>query len=304
MSKRYLQFAIYLVIYTFGAMLLPGCNPEAPWATEDVIIQMKAKTVSAGFAEYSFSTNKEAYYLIACEPVDEEYDPMTHQKQFMMMALDSACASYIHWRNYLLRKGEFNVAPFASHSLQYGNITHFFTGLWPNKEYWVYAFVVNPETLKPIGKLYIDRIRTTEESIMDIHFDYRIKGGWDYIYPLDSANNVYTRFPYIATTRDSLTLAENGFYTDKAIYAHFVLWCAERFFYPEDTKVLYGVHAVNNDGIQSGEIWQEGHTYYTVLSGYDGSFRQTTIYKFVWTGEDCNLYFRDTDSANIVNWWD
>jgi hypothetical protein len=70
------------------------------------------------------------------------------------------------------------------------------------------------------------------------------------------------------------------------------------------TKVIYGVYAVNNDGFNSGEIWQEGHTYYTVVSGYDGSFRQTTIYKFVWTGEDCNLYFRDTDPANIVNQYD
>ena len=56
-----------LLCLSLGAMLLwfSSCNPEAPWATKDVIIQMKAKTVSAGFAEYSFSTNKEAYYLIA-----------------------------------------------------------------------------------------------------------------------------------------------------------------------------------------------------------------------------------------------
>ena len=58
--------------------------------------------------------------------------------------------------------------------------------------------------------------------------------------------------------------------------------------------------AVENDGWSSNEEFTEGQTYYTLISGYDGSFKQTTIYKFKWSGDSCNLYFHDTDSANIV----
>ena len=142
---------------------------------------MSIKTVSAGFIECDFSTNVEAYYLIACVEAVEGENPLDHAKQFMTLALDSANVEYLTWRNKLLKEGEFNIAPFASHSLQYGPVTHFFTGLLPESDYWVYAFVVNPQTLQPAGKLYFERVTTLDESIMDVHFEYRIKGRWDYI---------------------------------------------------------------------------------------------------------------------------
>ena len=288
-------------LWVMGLFLLTSCSPEAKWTTDNVTINMSVTTVSAGFIECSFSTNKEAYYLIAIEPVQEGVNPLEHQKQFMTLALDSAYADYLMWRNRLLKEGEFNIAPFASHTLHYGNTNYFFTGLLFDTEYWVYAFVVNPETLKPTGKLYIERVKTTLESIMDIHFDYRVKGRWDYIYPMDTLGNIYGRFPYISTTLDSLTLAEeDSLYSPEAAALYLYFWCLERFTDPSEADVLYGVHAVENDGYQSSEYWQEGHTYYTAICGYDGSFRQMTIYKFLWTGDSCNYYFRDTDSANIA----
>lgn len=282
------------------SLFLASCNPEAKWETEDVTINMQVTTVSAGFIECSFSTSKEAYYLVSISPVKKDYDPMTHQKQFMMLALDSANVQYLKWRNELLNQGEFNIAPFSSHALQYGAIDYFYTGLLPNQDYWIYAFVVNPETMEPAGKLYLQEITTTKESIMDIHFDYRVKGRWDYIYPVDTLGNIYSRFPYIATTVDSLKLVDSEFGTDSAAVAHFVFWAFERFTDPSKAVVYYGVHSVENDGYQSAENFQAGHIYYTAISGYDGSFRQTTVYKFTWTGETCNLYYHDTDSANIV----
>ena len=150
--RREIKGIIFLAIIIFQISLV-SCSPEAPWETEGVEVRMQQKTVSAGFVEYDFSTNKDAYYLIAiCEPW-EDYNPVANPKQFMQLALDSAYAEYLLWRNDLLRAKEFNVAPFASHSLQYGQITHFFTGLIPDHDYWVYAFPVNPETMQPVGKL-------------------------------------------------------------------------------------------------------------------------------------------------------
>ena len=273
-----------------------SCNPEAPWTTKDVTVAMEIKTVSAGFIECSFSTDKNAYYLIACEPVREGYDPMSHQKQFMTMAIDSANAEYIQWRNHLLQEGEFNVAPFASHALQYGTLNHFFTGLLPEEDYWVYAFVVDPKTLQPAGKLHLERVTTKSESIMDVHFDYRVKGAWDYIYPLDKEGHIQTRFPYVSTTRDSIELSMDSTFVDPKTY--FVFWALNQFLTPEEVRVLYGVSAFLNDGVSTHLQFEEGHTYFTAISGYDGSFKQLTIYRFVWEGSETNLYF--TDSLSLM----
>ena len=300
MSKFHVPCTIYHVLLAFLIVMLSSCNPEARWETEDVELTMVIETVSAGYVECRCESSEEAYFLLAIEPVDETYDPLTHQKQFMTLALDSANVKYIQWRNKLLKEGEIHVAPFASHALQYTSSDHFFTGLMPGKEYWVYAFIVNPETLEPAGKLHIEKVKTTEESIMDIHFDYRVKGRWDYIYPVDSTRKIYNHFPYIATTRDSLSLVVEDLFTDGAAVLYFVFWTIQRFTDPSLANILYGVHAVENNGVESAEKFEEGHTYYTVIGGYDGSFNQTTIYKFTWTGEDCDLYFHDTDSANLV----
>lgn len=328
-TKRMMRFMSVLLTMSF--ILFPSCSPEAIWTTSDVEINMEVVNVSAGFVECKFSTNKEAYYLIACVPAVPGENPMDHAKQFMTLALDSANVEYLAWRNTLLKQGEFSIAPFSSHALQYGSVDHFFTGLLPLKTYWIYAFVVNPSTLQPSGKLYLETVTTAEESLFDIHFDYRIKGRWDYIYPVDTLKKIYARFPYIATTRDSTKLSGelfneisdslmlevetqfNATYAkplreqegDTLAYMYLYLWTMDRFLYPEKADVLYGVKAVENDGYSSSEEWLEGKTYYTLISGYDGSFRQTTIYRFCWTGDSCNMYLRDTDpeclSLNILN---
>ena len=301
MKTNWLRLFI-LVFIPLSLLLTPSCNTESVWTTDDVKVSMSVTTVSAGFIECSFSTDKEAYYLVAIEEARPDYNPLEHQKQFMTLALDSAYSDYLMWRSRLLKEGDFNIAPFASHTLHYGSENYFFTGLWPETTYWIYAFVVNPETLKPTGALYMQTVTTKDESIMDIHFDYRVKGRWDYIYPMDTLHNIYGRFPYIAMTLDSVKLAdEDSLYSQDAAAMYLYFWCLSRFTSPDSTNVLYGVHAVQNDGYQSSEYWEEGHTYYTTICGYDGSFKQMTIYKFVWTGDSCNLYFRDTDPENIAN---
>ena len=109
---------IILVLVPCSLLLTPSCDPEAKWETENVDITIRVECASAGFAVCEFTTSQEAYYLIAIEKIREGYNPMDHQKQFMSMALDSAYAAYLVWRNDLWQKDEFNVAPFASHSLQ------------------------------------------------------------------------------------------------------------------------------------------------------------------------------------------
>lgn len=296
-TKRFRLFP-FLLLITCALLLTPSCSPEAPWNTDDVSVSMNIQTISSGFVECSFSTNKDAYYLIAIMEPWEDYDPIANQKQFMQLALDSAYAEYLFWRNDLLRNKEFNVAPFSSHSLQYGEVNHFFTGLTPEHDYWVFAFPVNPQTMQPAGKLVIEDIQTQMVSVIDIRFDYRVKGEWDYIYPVDTMGNINTRFPYIAITEDSAVIA-NDESCDYDIITYFLNWEVNNFCYPDYADIYYGVKVMENNGEDSHLRFEEGHTYYTGISGFDGLFKWMTIYKFRWT-KDCDLYFHDTDSTNLA----
>ncbi len=279
--------------------MLASCNPEAPWTTKDVTVEMKVKTVSAGFIECEFSTNKEAYYYIAVEQVREDFDPMTQQKQFMTMALNNAYTDYIDWQNALLKAGEFHVAPFSSHVLQYGDVDHFFTGLLTDTKYWLYAFVVNPDKKEPVGKLNLVEVQTTDTSIINIHFAYRVKGSWDYVYPTDSLGNIQAYFPYIACTRDSAQLREESKGLCPSFY--FKWWMLEQYLLSDSVRIFYGVTVSNNDGTDGHIEFEEGHTYYTSIAGYDGDLSQNTIYKFRWNGAKTEYYFVDTHPANIAN---
>jgi hypothetical protein len=172
-------------------------------------------------------------------------------------------------------------------------------------DYWVYAFVVNPDKMTPAGKLYLTKVTTATESVVDVHFDYRVKGLWDYIYPMDAADNIYTRFPYIATTRDSVELRreiEEG-EVPMSPQIYFQLWMLNLFLDPSQAHPHYGVQAIKNDGIDSYLEFEEGHTYYTAIGGFDGSFKQYTLYRFRWEGENTELYLSEEQNIAEENDW-
>ncbi len=289
---------IYILNIVGIVLLFSNCDPEARWETSDVKVEIAVETISAAYVECNFSTNKDAYYLIAISPVDSDVNPMEYQKQFMTLALDSANEEYLYWRSILLQEGEFNIAPFASHALQYGNVTHFFTSLTPDTDYWIYAFVVNPEKMIPTSRLFMTTIRTASASKVDVWFEYRVKGIWDYIYPVDSNKNINSHFPYIATTRDSLILAE----AQQSPQEYFSEWMLDLMEWPQDDDIYYGVKAIKNDGFSSASMtrFEKGHTYYTAIGGFDGGIGNNVIYKFRWENESTEYYFTDTDSTNLV----
>ena len=274
------------------ALCAISCSPEAPWTTRDVQITIDVQQISAGFIECQFSTNKNAYYLVACEPAIEGVNPMEYQKQFMMLALDSANVKYLMWRNQRLKEGEFNVAPFASHALQYGAVHYVFTPLQANTHYWLYAFVVDPDKMEPVGRLNFQNIYTTTGSTVDIHFEYRIKGRWDYIYPLDKNGNIYNAFPYIAITRDSLEIDQSG----DLPTMYFSILYIQNLKNLEEANILYGVKVAENDGFSSPVEFEMGHTYYTYISGMDGSYNHKVLYRFKWYGDSTSYYFKEDAS--------
>ena len=289
-SHSILAMCIGVWLISFAA-----CNPEVAAHTEDVQITIDIEQVSAGFAQVSFSTNKEAFYLISIQPTQEGIDPQKIAKTFMLLSLDSAYVDYLYWRNKQLQQHIPFVADFSSHSLQYGDITHFFTLLQPNTEYWVYAFVVDPTTNKPAGKLFLETITTDSVSRIPLQFEYRIRGYWDYIYPVDSNGEVVSTIPWVCETIDSISIREGGW----RVPGEYFFSRFKNVYYEEYDRILYGIYAHNNDGVGDGTSpthFQEGVTYYTGMAALDAPLvfplprNIYNIYRFTWQGGSTNLY--------------
>ena len=287
--------------------VLAACNPNAVAYTEGVEITIDVEQVSAGFAQVRFSTNKEAFYLISIQPTREDIDPQKIAKTFMLLSLDSAYADYLYWRNKQLQQHIPFVADFPSHSLQYGNIKHFFTLLRPNTEYWVYAFVGDPITNKPAGKLFVETITTDSTSRIPVQFEYRIDGYWDYIYPKDSMGEIISTIPWVGETIDSVSIREGGWNSPGEYFF-------ERFkhVYHEDyERILYGIYAHENNGVSDGTsatYFKEGTTYYTAMAALDAPLKFPlprniyNIYRFTWISETTDTILVPQNSLPVGEW--
>lgn len=304
-SKYSLLAAVCMIIM---GTFCTSCNPEAISYTENVEISMTIEKISAGYVEVKASTNKEAFYLLSIQPVRPNINPQDIAKPFMMLALDSAYLNYLNWRNDKLKVMTPYIADFASHSLQYGSVNHYFNFLTPDTDYWIFAFVVDAKTNKPAGKLYLETIHTKPQSEMYIDFQYRVRGRWDYIYPMDSTGNIISDIPWVGQTVDSLELRKlmpgNG--PDDVPGVYFIKQFTELTAENNHSRVLYGIHAQNN-GAETGSTikgFEIGHTYYTGMAVLDGPIsrhpdeRLFDIYRFTWMGDSTELYFTQINSTN------
>ena len=278
----------FAALCLLAAALTSGCDTEARYKTKNVSLSMEIVRKSCGFIETKFHTDKDAYYDVAVEKVREGVDPQKISSQFMQLSLDYAYKEYINWRYELLYNGEKLVAEFSSHSLQYGDLDYFFTGLEADTDYWIYGFVVDPETNSPTGSLVLETVHTDATSKIKIHFNYRVNDTWDYVYPTDKDGQLTFLIPWLGETADSLTLR------DELKAAAPGRYFAQRFSELRESgkgNILYGMYAHNNDGMGDGTsetLFEEGHTYYTAIASFDGplimegEYRNWNIYKFTW----------------------
>lgn len=283
--------------------IFAACNPDVVAYTEDVEITIDVEQVSAGFAQVRFSTNKEAFYLISIQPTQEGINPHDIAKTFMLLSIDSAYADYLYWRNKQLQQYIPFVADFSSHSLQYGDIKHFFTLLQPSTEYWVYAFVVDPNTNKPAGKLFVETITTDSVSRIPVQFEYRIDGCWDYIYPVDSAGEILSTIPWVGETMDSVSIREGGW----RVPGEYFFDRFKTVYYEEYDRILYGIYAHENNGVGDGTSvtnFEVGKTYYTAMAALDAPLvfplprSIYNVYRFTWMGDSTSLYFTPAESMD------
>lgn len=273
-------------------VMAAACNPEAPYSLKtDTELDLRVEQVSAGFLSVDVTPSRDVYYLVSVEKVVAGIDLDTYQKQFMQLALDSAYTEYIAWRHNLLRQGVpvHQIASFQDHALTYGKADYFAAYLQPDTDYWVYAFVVNPETNKPVTRLFWQTVHTAETSTVYCKFRYRIRDTWDYVYPVDEQGHILSDFPYAGATVDSARLwqALQTYPEGKRYPANFFAdsltqLLAER----DNAPILFGVFARNHAPEEhEGTLpFEEGVTYYTAFAGLDGGLNpgQNGMYRFTW----------------------
>ena len=305
-SNRIICLASIVVLVLIGMV---SCNPDEVVAhTTNVQIDIQIKQISAGYANVEFSTNKKAFYLTGIHPVRKDIDDIQKvSKQFMLLALDSAYVDYLYWRNQQLQQMIPFVTDFASYALQYGNTNQYFTLLRPSTDYWVYAFVVDPNTNKPAGKLFVETITTDSVSRIPVQFEYRIDGYWDYIYPIDSTGEIISSIPWVAETIDSLSLREGGW----RVPGEYFFNRFKTVYYEDYERILYGIYAHENNGVGDGTSathFEVGKTYYTAMAALDAPLvfplpkNIYNIYRFTWTGEQMDTVLIPENS--MVGDWD
>lgn len=299
---------------------MPSCNynDKAVAYAEDVELDMEIAQFSTGFAEVTVEADKEAYYYITCQEVQpESYSTLAAlggqdmlidvklsskmQKGLIAELLTAEKEQYTIWRDSVSQTTE-HVADFASYILHYTIGDHYFYNLKPNTLYWLYSFPINPETFNPVGDLFVKTFRTSQESKYGhIRFNYRVKGYWDYCYPIDPETGmIVSNVPWVGETVclydvDTDKFKTPGDYFDN-VYNNV----------ESDAKVRRGIYTHLNDGKGDGTSkthFEKGKTYFTGFCIYDGKRCETAydIYKFVWKGEETELFFTDED-CNPVSW--
>lgn len=283
--KDMLRAVLPLMVAAAAVCGVTGCKTDAKYKVNHVHLDMDIVQKSCGFIEAKFHTSRDAYYYISIEKVREGVDPMQRETQFKTLALDYAYKEYINWRYELLYNGEKHIAEFSSHCLQYGDQDYFFTGLDADTDYWVYAFVVDPNTNSPAGDLILQTVHTDATTKRKIHFNYRVNDTWDFVYPIDESGELTFVMPWLGETMDSVKLRDD---LKVAAPGRYFAQRFQELRESEDRHLFYGMYAHNNDGFGDGTSsteFEDGHTYYTAVASFDGplvmegEFRNWNIYK-------------------------
>ena len=302
----------YVVRYAVCSILacamiaLVACNPEAKAVSgPKVEIRIEPIFISSGCMRISFTSSQEAYFYVGVIPAAEAPDTTqaTSVRAFMNRKLDVAYADYLYWRYDILEQEVPYVAEFATHSLQYSKVDYTFPLLTPNTNYMIYAFVVDAKSNKPDGRLFVQFVSTEQKSMFaDTRFEYRVRGYWDYIYPLSANGDIYSYAPWVGMTADSAELAQE---MQEMSYVQPYSSAKDYFLdifgtykaYDVTSRILYGIYVHKNDGVGDGSsstLFEHGHTYYTALALMDGYLDKETItiYKFHWDDETTSYFFR------------
>lgn len=283
---------------------LSSCLTQSKYHVYGVDVEIDVNDVSSGYVRADFSTSRDAYYVTGCIPVESEYDPVNKAEQFMTLMVDSLYRNYLDWRYEYLKDQEDYIADFASHSLQYGDSERYFQGLSSNTSYWIYAFVVNPDSKEPSGRLFLKSVTTVEYATTTLWFDTRVQGSYLYLYPRNSeGGDIVENVPYTGGLVDSVSVAERfPFPSDSTFRYSLDCYCNEQW----SNAYTYGILSnITYTGIRqrnlSGELEQDS-VYYIYIGELNGGIIGRTYWRFsydktAWV-QDVSLYYRQTPASS------
>ena len=268
---------------------LSGCNGFAKYNTKNVTIKVDIADISSGYICADFEPSKDAYYIAGAMEITDEYDPVNKPDHFMTLMADSLYRQYLDWRYEYLKDQVSYVADFSSHSLMYGATTRYFVDVEPDTDYWVYSFVVDPNSNQPCGDLYLTTVHTTAVHDGRLFFEATTDdetGFYVYPYSLDtgelSDDIPYTydiAYSYEIFTYQGQTL-EDGIrkYCDN-LYATIVRY-----------NLLSSWMAFGVDYEDQSEWLLDGVESYLIIGEFDGGIVNRTVYRFTWhEGEKIEL---------------
>lgn len=283
----------YILLAIFG---LASCSMLPYYETEGVTLDLTVIQTGAGYCQVGVRPSENAFCLIDVEKAEKGIDPMSRKQHYMQNALERKRSEYDQWKKDVQKYHDGFIADFPSHSLQYGETEMFFNYLEADTDYWVYCFVVDPVTEKPVGDLYCQSIHTKAQSIHRLTFDYRLKGTWDYVYPKNAEGRLVSNVPYTYDIADSLDIRKS----DAADPMEYFIRKYHEAMAKKNVEFLYGMFAYNNDGFGSTgseACFEVGHTYYTAIGTVDGSLGSFTSYKFKWTGPKMEAVMTEKDNT-------
>jgi len=261
-------------LFIFATFLLASCNTASIYTTSpcDIEIRISEGTPTASYVLADFApSNGQVYYYANCL-LQEAFSAIKSDESFMQLCLDTEYKDYINWRYELLAKEEQYIASFSSHSLYYGNDSRYFKDLKPNTTYVLFAFCVDPDTIRPTGKLYYIPFTTGEmKDMSDMTFQamFKERGDGTYISIMPSND----KEQYIWSWEDMTYMEKYGYSADTFIKSFI------------STVKEYGMgEYIYTKGAQTykcieGEL-EPKHKYILMAAGYDGDLT-TDVYSLI-----------------------
>lgn len=273
---------IFILSSLVLAALAASCSKDAVYNILNVSIKNEIDDISRGHIHASFTPNRDAWYMTGLLEKSDEYNPEKYPDHFMVLMLDSLYREYLDWRYEYLKDEVPYIADFASHSLNYGNTEKNFEGLKPDTDYWLYSFVVDPESNSHVGELFLNTVHTLDKSSFgNIFFSAQIVDQAINAYVLDKkGGSIKDKVPFLFEMIDSVALRDS--YPEGPVEDAIQNYQEEMYDLYKQYDLINWVVSYGKISIDWSEYLENNETLYLALGVVDAGLSNKTCYKFKW----------------------
>lgn len=266
-------------------ILLGACTTKSKYHLYSAELDIELLDITPGYIYARFYSTEVTYYVTGCMKVNDQYDPVGKPRQFMTLMVDSLYQDYLRWRYDYLKDQEDYIADFASHSLQYGESEKYFQNLEPCTNYWIYAFVVDPDKKEPsTDVIWMETVTTDSLAIHRAYFDTRIQGTYFYMYPRSEENGpILEDVPYTGVVVDSASVAD--IYPPKtpdSFMASLDRYLDMTYISAVELKTLPSITYTGVKQVNYSGRWEHGKVYYILTGEIQGGIVNRAFFRFVY----------------------